>query len=130
MVEQIGFIGLGIMGKPMARNLMTAGYEVTVYDIVGEAVEELVTDGAKTASSSEEVASVTDTIITMLPDSADSEKVILGPGGVLEGARSGSIIIDMSSIAPSVSQKISVECSQKSVEFLDAPVSGKWPRDS
>ena len=127
MVEQIGFIGLGIMGKPMARNLMTAGYEVTVYDIVGEAVEELATDGAKTASSSEEVASVTDTIITMLPDSADSEKVILGPGGVLEGARSGSIIIDMSSIAPSVSQKISLECSQKSVEFLDAPVSGGEP---
>ena len=127
MVEQIGFIGLGIMGKPMARNLMTAGYEVTVYDIVGEAVEELATDGAKTASSSAEVASVTDTIITMLPDSADSEKVILGPGGVLDGARSGSIIIDMSSIAPSVSQKISLECSQKSVEFLDAPVSGGEP---
>ena len=127
MVEQIGFIGLGIMGKPMARNLMTAGYEVTVYDIVGEAVEELATDGAKTAASSEQVASVTDTIITMLPDSADSEKVILGPGGVLEGARSGSIIIDMSSIAPSVSQKISLECSQKSVEFLDAPVSGGEP---
>jgi len=127
MVEQIGFIGLGIMGKPMARNLMTAGYEVTVYDIVGEAVEELATDGAKTAASSEKVASVTDTIITMLPDSADSEKVILGPGGVLEGARSGSIIIDMSSIAPSVSQKISLECSQKSVEFLDAPVSGGEP---
>ena len=82
MVEQIGFIGLGIMGKPMARNLMTAGYEVTVYDIVGEAVEELATDGAKTASSSAEVAAVTHTIITMLPDSADSETVILGPGGV------------------------------------------------
>jgi len=127
MVEQIGFIGLGIMGKPMARNLMTAGYEVTVYDIVGEAVEELATDGAKTAASCEQVAAVTDTIITMLPDSADSEKVILGPGGVLEGARSGSIIIDMSSIAPSVSQKISLECSQKSVEFLDAPVSGGEP---
>jgi len=89
MVEQIGFIGLGIMGKPMARNLMKAGYEVTVYDIVGDAVEELATDGAKTASSSEGVASVTDTIITMLPDSADSEKVILGAGGVIEGARAG-----------------------------------------
>ena len=127
MVEEIGVIGLAIMGKPMARNLMKAGYEVTVYDIVVEAVEELATDGAKTASSSEGVASVTDTIITMLPDSADSEKVILGPGGVLEGARSGSIIIDMSSIAPSVSQKISSECSQKSVEFLDAPVSGGEP---
>jgi len=127
MVERIGFIGLGIMGKPMARNLMKAGYEVTVYDIVGEAVEELATDGAKTAPSCEEVAAVTDTIITMLPDSADSEKVILGSGGVLEGARPGSIVIDMSSIAPSVSQKISAECSKKSVEFLDAPVSGGEP---
>ena len=127
MVEQIGFIGLGIMGKPMARNLMKAGYEITVYDIVGEAVEELATDGAKTASSCGEVAAVTDTIITMLPDSADSESVILGPGGVLEGARSGSIVIDMSSIAPSVSQKISAECSKQSVEFLDAPVSGGEP---
>jgi len=127
MVERIGFIGLGIMGKPMARNLMKAGYEVTVYDIVGEAVEELATDGAKTAPSCEEVAAVTDTIITMLPDSADSEKVILGPGGVLEGARPGAIVIDMSSIAPSVSQKISAECSKKSVEFRDAPVSGGEP---
>ena len=127
MVEQIGFIGLGIMGKPMARNLMKAGYEITVYDIIGEAVEELATDGAKTASSCGEVAAVTDTIITMLPDSADSESVILGPGGVLEGARSGSIVIDMSSIAPSVSQKISAQCSKQSVEFLDAPVSGGEP---
>ena len=127
MVEQIGFIGLGIMGKPMARNLMKAGYEITVYDIIGEAVEELATDGAKTASSCGEVAAVTDTIITMLPDSADSESVILGPGGVLEGARSGSIVSDLSSIAPSVSQKISAECSKQSVEFLDAPVSGGEP---
>jgi len=127
MAEQIGFIGLGIMGKPMARNLVQAGYELTVYDIVGEAIEELATAGAKAASSSQEVAAATDKIITMLPDSADSERAILGPGGVLEGARPGAIIIDMSSIAPSMSQKIAAECSKKSVEFLDAPVSGGEP---
>ncbi len=127
MAEQIGFIGLGIMGKPMARNLVQAGYELTVYDIVGEAIEELATAGAKAASSSQEVAAATDKIITMLPDSADSERAILGSGGVLEGARPGAIIIDMSSIAPSMSQKIAAECSKKSVEFLDAPVSGGEP---
>ena len=127
MAEQIGFIGLGIMGKPMARNLIQAGYELTVYDIVGEAVEELAIAGAKAASSSQEVAAATDKVITMLPDSADSEMAILGPSGVLEGARPGAIIIDMSSIAPSMSQKIAAECSAKSVEFLDAPVSGGEP---
>ena len=127
MAEQIGFIGLGIMGKPMARNLIKAGYELTVYDIVGEAVEELATEGAKAASSSQEVAAATDKVITMLPDSADSERAILGLGGVLEGARSGATIIDMSSIAPSMSQKIAAECSGKSVDFLDAPVSGGEP---
>ena len=79
MAEQIGFIGLGIMGKPMARNLLKAGYSLTVYDIVGSNQEELMTDGANGASNSKEVAAVSDTIITMLPDSADSEKVILGP---------------------------------------------------
>ncbi len=127
MAEQIGFVGLGIMGKPMARNLMKAGYELTVYDIVGEAVEELATEGATAASSSSEVAEKTDQIITMLPDSADSERAILGPGGVLEGARPNSVIIDMSSIAPSMSQKIFAECATKGVEMLDAPVSGGEP---
>ena len=127
MAEQIGFIGLGIMGKPMARNLMQAGYELTVYDIVGEPVEELATEGAKAASSSAEVAAVTDKVITMLPDSADSERAILGPGGVLEGARPGSIVIDMSSISPIMSQKIAAECAEKGVEMLDAPVSGGEP---
>ena len=127
MAEQIGFVGLGIMGKPMARNLMNAGYELTVYDIVGEAVEELATEGARAASSSSEVAADTDKIITMLPDSADSERAILGPGGVLEGARAGSVVIDMSSIAPSMSQKIFAACAEKGVEMLDAPVSGGEP---
>ena len=127
MAEKIGFVGLGIMGKPMARNLLKAGYDLTVYDIVGEAVEEVVGDGASAASSSSEVAAATDKIITMLPDSADSEKVILGPGGVLEGASAGKTIIDMSSIAPLVSQRIAAECAQKGVEMLDAPVSGGEP---
>ena len=127
MAEQIGFIGLGIMGKPMARNLMNAGYSLTVYDIVGEPVEELATEGATAASSSAEVAAVTDKIITMLPDSADSERAILGSGGVLEGARPGSIVIDMSSISPIMSQKIAAECAPKGVEMLDAPVSGGEP---
>ena len=127
MAEQIGFIGLGIMGKPMARNLLKAGYSLTVYDIVGSNQEEVVTDGAIGASSSKEVAAASDTIITMLPDSADSEKVILGPDGVLEGAKGGSVIIDMSSIAPLVSQRIAADCAEKGVEMLDAPVSGGEP---
>ena len=126
-LEKIGFIGLGIMGRPMARNLMKAGYPVTVYDVVGEAMEELVSEGADGASSSKEVAEKTTKIITMLPDSADSEIVILGPQGVLEGAKPGSRIIDMSSIAPSVSQKIAAECAKQNVEMLDAPVSGGEP---
>ena len=127
MAEKIGFIGLGIMGKPMARNLLKAGYDLTVYDIVGEAVEEVVGDGASGASSSAEVAAATDKIITMLPDSADSERVILGPGGVLEGAKPGSLVIDMSSIAPSVSRRIAAEAEAKGVDALDAPVSGGEP---
>ena len=127
MPEQIGFVGLGIMGRPMVRNLMKAGYSVTVYDIVADAVEELASEGAIPATSSDEVASKTDTIITMLPDSADSERAILGEGGVLAGAKKGSIIIDMSSIAPSMSQKIFQECANEGVEMLDAPVSGGEP---
>ena len=127
MPEQIGFVGLGIMGRPMVRNLMKAGYSVTVYDIVSDAVEELASEGATPATSSDEVASKTDTIITMLPDSADSERAILGEGGVLAGAKKGSIIIDMSSIAPSMSQKICQECSKEGVEMMDAPVSGGEP---
>jgi 2-hydroxy-3-oxopropionate reductase len=125
--DKIGFIGLGIMGRPMAKNLLKAGYSLLVYDIVGEAVEDVVTEGAQGASSSKEVAENTKKIITMLPDSADSEAVILGPNGVLEGARPGSHVIDMSSIAPLVSQKIAAECAKKGVEMLDAPVSGGEP---
>ncbi len=127
MAERIGFVGLGIMGKPMAINLLKAGYSLTVYDIVGDNMEEVVTEGATGASSSSKVAANSDKIITMLPDSADSEAAILGPNGVLEGASSGSIIIDMSSIAPLVSQKIAAACAERGVDMLDAPVSGGQP---
>lgn len=124
---EIGFIGLGIMGRPMARNLMDAGYSLTVYDVVGSAMEEVVGYGGKPASSSAEVASAAPVVITMVPDSADSEAAILGPNGVLEGASEGSVVIDMSSIAPASSQKIAAACEAQGVEFLDAPVSGGEP---
>ncbi len=123
-MADIGFIGLGIMGKPMVRNLMEAGNTVTVYDIIGTAVEEMATEGATPASSSREVAEKNPLIITMVPDSADAEAAILGPNGVLEGAASGSVVIDMSSIAPASSQKIAAGCEAQGVDFLDAPVSG------
>ena len=123
----IGFIGLGIMGRPMARNLMKAGYALTVYDVVGSAMEEVVGDGAKPASSCAEVAASAPVVITMVPDSADSEAAILGANGVLEGASAGSVVIDMSSIAPATSQKIAAACEAQGVGFLDAPVSGGEP---
>ena len=126
-MADIGFIGLGIMGKPMVRNLMNAGNTVTVYDIVGTSVEEMATEGALPASSSAEVAEKNSLIITMVPDSADSEAAILGANGVLEGAASGSVVIDMSSIAPASSQKIAAGCEAQGVDFLDAPVSGGEP---
>ena len=126
-MADIGFIGLGIMGRPMVRNLMEAGNSVTVYDVVGTAVEEMATEGATPASSSSEVAAKNSLIITMVPDSADSEAAILGPNGVLEGAASGSVVIDMSSIAPASSQKIAAGCEAQGVDFLDAPVSGGEP---
>ncbi len=123
----VGFVGLGIMGRPMVRNLMKAGYSLTVYDIVGSAVEEMVTEGASSASSAREVAEKAPVVITMVPDSPHSEAAILGEGGVLEGASSGSVVIDMSSIAPGSSQKIAAACEAQGVSFLDAPVSGGEP---
>ena len=126
--KNVGFVGLGIMGRPMAKNLLKAGYSVTVYDVVATSLEELATDGATPASSSREVAEQVPLTITMVPDSADSEAAILGPGGVLEGASSGSTVIDMSSIAPGTSQKLAAACEEKGVGFLDAPVSGGEPK--
>ena len=126
--KEVGFTGLGIMGKPMVRNLMKAGYSLTVYDMVATSMEEMVTDGAKPASSSKEVAQKAHVVITMLPDSADSEAAILGPNGVLEGTSRGSMVIDMSSIAPGRSQRIAAACEAEGVGFLDAPVSGGEPK--
>ena len=125
--KDVGFIGLGIMGKPMTRNLMKAGYSLTVYDMVATSMEEIVTDGAKPASTSKEVAEKAPIVITMVPDSVDSEAAILGPNGVLEGTSKGSVVIDMSSIAPGTSQKIAAACKDQGVDFLDAPVSGGEP---
>ncbi len=126
--KNVGFVGLGIMGLPMARNLMKKGYSVTIFDIATERVKTLVGEGAKAAASSKEAAQKSSIIITMVPDSKDSEAAILGPNGVLEGAAKGATVIDMSSIAPGVSQKIAAACEKKGVEFLDAPVSGGEPK--
>ena len=123
----IGFIGLGIMGKPMARNLLAAGYRLVVHNRSQEAVDELMTVGATAASTPMETAAAAEIIITMLPDSPDVESVILGEHGVLAGCRKGNIIIDMSSIAPLVSQKIAKLAEARGVEMLDAPVSGGEP---
>lgn len=123
-MERIGFIGLGIMGKPMARNLMKAGYGLVVHNRSRASVEELSKEGAKAAVSAQEVAQSSDVVITMLPDSPDVEQVVLGPAGVLEGVRQGMLLVDMSTVAPSTSIKIHKALEQKQVQALDAPVSG------
>jgi 2-hydroxy-3-oxopropionate reductase len=123
----IGFIGLGIMGKPMSRNLMKAGHRLVVFDIVAESVDAIVADGAARGASAAGVASKSDIVITMLPDGPEVDQAILGAGGVLEGARPGTLVIDMSSISPLVAQKAGAACAAKGVDFLDAPVSGGEP---
>ena len=127
-MKKIGFIGLGIMGKPMAMNLLKAGYALTVYDIVPERVKELVAAGAKAAASSRDVAKQSEIVITMLPNSPHIKEAVLGAGGILEGAKSGTILIDMSSIAPLASKEIAEKVAQKGVAMLDAPVSGGEPK--
>ena len=123
----IGFIGLGIMGRPMAKNLIKAGYKLTVYDKF-TGFDDLVAQGAEGASSSREVASKSDVVITMLPNSPHVKEVILGAAGVLEGSKPGQIVVDMSSIAPAVSQEIETILKAKNIAFLDAPVSGGEPK--
>jgi len=127
-MKKIGFIGLGIMGKPMAQNLLKAGYELTVYDIVPERMEELVKAGARRGSSGQDVAAKSEVVITMLPNSPHVRAAVLGPNGVLEGARPGTILVDMSSIAPLASQEIAARARAKGVAMLDAPVSGGEPK--
>ena len=125
---QVAFIGLGIMGKPMSRNLLKAGYSLIVYDVVAGPVNELAEAGAKRAESGRDAAAQAETIITMLPDGPDVEAAVLGPNGILAGATKGSTIVDMSSISPLVSQKVGAACDAKGVNFMDAPVSGGEPK--
>jgi 2-hydroxy-3-oxopropionate reductase len=122
--ERVGFIGLGIMGKPMATNLLEAGYPVTVHSRSAGPVDELVEAGAARAAGPAEVAAGTDLVITMLPDTPDVEAVLLGSGGVLEGASAGSLVIDMSSIDPLATRRFAAAFAARDVALLDAPVSG------
>src|SRR5215204_2799383 len=124
MAEKVGFIGLGIMGKPMARNLMEAGYELTVHNRSPEKAEELGEEGANVAATPREVAEKSDVIITMLPDSPQVREVVAGEDGVLEGVKEGSLVVDMSTISPVVTEELAEAVKEKGASMLDAPVSG------
>jgi 2-hydroxy-3-oxopropionate reductase len=121
---KVGFIGLGIMGRPMARNVMAAGYAVVVYDLVADAIEELVSAGASAANSPAEVAASTDVVLLCLPDSPDVEAAMRGAQGLLAGARAGQILVDMSTISPVTARALAEAAATQGVTLLDAPVSG------
>jgi len=121
---RIGFIGLGIMGRPMAQNLLKAGFQLTVYNRSKPPVDLLVASGAKSAPSPKAVAERSDLVITMVTDSEAVKEVVLGEGGVIEGAHEGLVLIDMSTISPSVTRSVSASLAGKGVSVLDAPVSG------
>lgn len=123
-MQHIGFIGLGIMGKPMALNLLKAGYPVTVYARRTEVAEPLIEAGAQAFSSPQELAEKADVIITMVPATTDVEEVLLGKKGVIGSAKPGTIVIDMSTISANVTQKIAQQLAKNKIEMLDAPVSG------
>lgn len=125
---KIGFIGLGIMGKPMAKNLLKEGYDLVVLDLNKLAVEELTALGAEAGVSSKDVASKCEIVVTMLPNSPHVKAVVLGEGGVIEGARPGTVVIDMSSIAPLSSREIYAALEAQGIDLLDAPVSGGEPK--
>ena len=125
---KVGFIGLGIMGKPMSKNLIKAGYSLIVNDVNAAAVAELIALGAESAESAADVARRSDLVITMLPNSPHVKQVVLGKNGLIEGARPGLILIDMSSIAPLASKEVNAKLIEKGVEMLDAPVSGGEPK--
>jgi len=127
-MKKIGFIGLGIMGKPMSLNLLKAGYDLVVYDINEAAVDEVVAAGAKAGTSPKDVAAKTDVIITMVPNSPQVKEVVLGADGIIDGAKAGAIVVDMSSIAPLVSREVGEKLAAKNIRFLDAPVSGGQPK--
>ncbi|MCP8968074.1 2-hydroxy-3-oxopropionate reductase [Ectobacillus ponti] len=128
MGRTIGFIGLGIMGKPMSLNLMKAGHALTVFDLNADVVNSLTAAGAKAALSAKEVAEQSEIIITMLPASKHVKDAVLGENGILAGAKEGAVIIDMSSITPETSRELAAEAAKKGVGMLDAPVSGGEPK--
>ena len=123
-MAKLGFIGLGIMGKPMAGHLLAAGHTVHVYDVVPEGVKELAAKGAVAGSNSKEVAQKSDIIIIMVPDTPDVEAVLFGKDGVAEGVKRGSIVVDMSSISPIATKEFAEKLAGMGVKMLDAPVSG------
>lgn len=127
-MKKIGFIGLGIMGKPMAKNLIKAGYSLVVYDIIPESIEELKVVGAVQAISPKDVADKCKIIITILPNGPEVRDVIIGKNGILETTKTGGIVIDMSSISPVVSKELHNECKKRGIRFMDAPVSGGEPK--
>ena len=127
MVSRVGVIGMGIMGAPMARNLLKAGFRVTVHNRTRSKEAELVQEGAIAASSPREAAEASEVVISMVADSPDVQQVILGSGGVIEAAREGLTVIDMSTISPSVTREIAAELAKGGANMLDAPVSGgQW----
>ena len=125
---KIGFIGLGIMGRPMAKNLVKAGHELVVFDYNKDALADLVSCGAAEAASGKEVASQSEVVITMVPNSPHVRAAVLGENGVAEGAKPGTVVIDMSSIDPTESKAIGAELEKMGIEMLDAPVSGGEPK--
>ena len=124
MSQTIGFIGLGIMGRPMAKNLLKAGYSLVVASRSRPPIDDVVAAGAKAAANGREVAAQSDVVITMLPNSPEVELVALGKDGIIDGAKSGQIFVDMSTISPIVSKKVGAALAGKGVKMLDAPVSG------
>ena len=127
MVSRVGVIGMGIMGAPMARNLLKAGFRVTVHNRTRSKEAELVQEGAIAATSPREAAEASEVVITMVADSPDVQQVVLGSGGVIEAARAGLTVIDMSTISPSVTREIAAELAKRGANMLDAPVSGgQW----
>lgn len=124
MAKKVGFIGLGIMGRPMAKNLLKAGFTVTAYNRSRPSLDDVVAAGAQRAASPREVAEKSDVVITIVTDSPDVESVLLGPDGVIEAARPGLVVIDMSTISPQVTREIAAKLAERGAAMLDAPVSG------
>ncbi len=125
---KIGFIGLGIMGKPMCKNLLKAGYECRIYDLVSSAMDEVASCGGIKSESARQAVEGRDLVITMLPNSPHVKSAVFGENGIAQGMSAGSILVDMSSIAPLASVEIAKELEKKGVEMLDAPVSGGEPK--